>query len=448
MVSPPPESRPEPERSFGRYRVLKTLGAGAMGEVFLARDELLARDVAVKTLRPLALEPEAAEAFRARFLNEARAVAALAHPHVVRVFDLGFEDDAPYLVMELVGGSSLRERQTGGRRLSFEEIRMLGIQLARALEAAHARGIVHRDVKPANVLEADPGTWKLADFGVAHVPDSSLTVVGQFIGSPAYAAPEALLAGEFSPATDVYGVGATLYEALVGRTPYGAPREVSLPALARRSDPDLVPLRGPEVPADLARAIETALARDPAARPSAAQLATALAGGTDPSLTAPAPALPAPVAAVAAPAAALAASLAAPAAATVASLKAGWLAALRGTGRSRWVLGALASAVILGVAAVLAASGGDDERDPPAASVFETSRGGRSSDPWPQPFARERSREQQKRWQKARQRLDDGRLDEAAKELEKLLARDPDDEEARHLLEQIAQYEGGRWRED
>ncbi len=426
MGTPPAESRPAPERSFGRYRVLKTLGAGAMGEVFLARDDLLARDVAVKTLRPLGLGGFAAESFRARFLNEARAVAALAHPHVVRVFDLGFESDAPYLVMELVGGSSLHDRHSSGRRLSVDEVRMLGIQLGQALEAAHARGIVHRDVKPANVLEAEPGIWKLADFGVAHVPDSSLTMTGQFIGSPAYAAPEALLAGEFSPATDVYGVGATLYEALGGQPPYDAPGHQSVAALARRSDPQLIALRRPDVPDQLARVIEATLSRDPAARPSAAQLSAALAGGAPAAMASLAPAE------------------------AIAGVRLS--AALRGLAkpaRLRWVVGGIAAAALIaGLTFGLSASGGDEGRGQPAASLFETPPTEQSGIPGRQPAVRWRSREQQKRWQKAQEKLDEGNLDGAARELEKLMAQDPDDQEARQLLEEIAGFKLGRWRED
>ncbi len=427
MGSPSDETQHVPDRSFGRYRVLKTLGAGAMGEVFLARDDLLARDVAVKTLRPLGLGGFAAESFRARFLNEARAVAALAHPHVVRVFDLGFEGDAPYLVMELVEGSSLHDRHKSGRPLSVEEVRTLGIQLGQALEAAHARGIVHRDVKPANVLEAETGMWKLADFGVAHVPDSSLTMTGQFIGSPLYAAPEALLAGEFSPATDVYGLGATLYEALGGEPPYGSPGDVSVAALARRSDPQLVALRRPGVPAELARVIEATLSRDPAARPSAAHLAAALAGGA---LTAEAsPAL----------------------AEAMAGARVPLSAASRGVDKSRWfVVGGIAAvAVILVLILGRSGSGGDEGRGrQTAASLFETAPTEQSRAPWWQPAERSRSREQQKRWRKAQEKLDEGKLDDAARELEKLLERDPDDEEARQLLDQIAGFRGGRWRDN
>ncbi|HEY3360126.1 MAG TPA: serine/threonine-protein kinase, partial [Polyangia bacterium] len=280
-------------RQFGRYRVVRALGAGAMGDVYLAHDELLAREVAIKAVRLLGAGEVVAEAFRARFLHEARAVAALAHPNVVRLFDLGFEGGTPYLVMEVASGPSLRERLARGRLLSGVEARALGVQIGRALEAAHAQGILHRDVKPGNVLEAEPGTWKLADFGVARLPDSALTVTGQFVGSPAYAPPEALLAGEFSPATDVYGLAATLYEGLCGATPYGDPGGVSEAARARAREPVPLTARRADVPPEVARVVARGLRRDPRARPTAGELAAELADAT----AAGAPLPPAPAAA-------------------------------------------------------------------------------------------------------------------------------------------------------
>jgi len=202
---------------FGRYRVTGTLGTGAMGDVHLAVDEVLGREVAVKTLKGSA-SGLAARLLDERFRQEARAIASLSHPGVVQVFDIDVNADPPYLVMERVTGPSLKER-LADRPLSDRELRALGIQIANALAAAHAAGIVHRDVKPANILCAGEGTWKLADFGVAHVPDSALTMTGQFVGSPAYAPPEALLRGQLGPEGDIYGLGATLYQAIAGRWP-------------------------------------------------------------------------------------------------------------------------------------------------------------------------------------------------------------------------------------
>ena len=258
-------------RSFGRYRVTGTLGSGGMGEVYTAVDDVLGRDVAVKTLRGHRSEL-AARILDERFRLEARAIAALHHPGVVQVFDIDLTADPPFLVMERVAGPSLKERLAGGA-LAADELRAMGIQIGRALAAAHAAGIVHRDVKPANILAAGAGIWKLADFGVAHVPDSSLTLTGQFVGSPAYAPPEALVRGQLGPAGDVYGLGATLYEAAAGRWPRVEDTSGALFA-------PLPPLRdlAPDVPVDIAAAIDRAVAIEPEHRPSASELADALAG--------------------------------------------------------------------------------------------------------------------------------------------------------------------------
>lgn len=259
-------------RTIGRYRVLGVLGQGAMGEVLRARDERLGRDVAIKRVKDVFGRLPAQ--FRARFEAEARALAALAHPGVVQVFDLGTDGDEPYLVMELVTGPSLRQVLDAQGALAPGEVRALGIQMARALEAAHARGIVHRDVKPGNILQAERGIWKLADFGIAHVPDSDVTVTGQFLGTPAYAAPESLAAGTFGPASDVFGLAATLVEAACGARPRG-----SQTATAVLTAPDQ-PIALEGVDPALAPALASALVFDPAARPSAGDLAALLAGAT------------------------------------------------------------------------------------------------------------------------------------------------------------------------
>jgi len=277
-------------RQFGRYRVVATLGRGAMGEVFAAVDDVLGREVAIKTLR--GGDRPTSRLIDERFKNEARAIASLAHPGVVQLFDVDVAADPPFLVMERVAGPSLAERLEDGP-LPIDEVRALGVQIARAIAAAHELGIVHRDVKPANILAAGPGRWKLADFGVAHVPDSSLTLTGQFVGSPAYAAPEALTRGELGPAADVYGLGAVLYQAASGRWPRSEPSSPGIAALLAPPPP----LRGfaPQVPAELAGAIERALAPDATDRPTAEEMARAIAGEL-PAIATTAPAMLAPIA--------------------------------------------------------------------------------------------------------------------------------------------------------
>ncbi len=268
--------------AFGRYKVTGTLGAGGMGEVYEAVDEVLGRPVAVKTLRGKH-GGLAARLLDERFKQEARAIAALSHPGVVQVFDIDLAAEPPYIVMERVAGPSLKERLATGK-LESRELRALGIQIGRALAAAHAAGIVHRDVKPANILSASGGTWKLADFGVAHVPDSAITMTGQFVGSPAYAPPEALVRGESGTAGDIYGLGATLYEAAAGRWPRA---EATTGALLA----PVPPLRDyvPDLPIEIAEIIDRAVAVEPTARPTASDLADALAGATSyPGATPPA----------------------------------------------------------------------------------------------------------------------------------------------------------------
>lgn len=242
-----------------------------MGHVYAAIDDVLGRSVAVKTLHGRTSEL-GKRILDERFRLEARAIAALTHPGIVQVYDIDLTADPPYLVMERVTGPSLRERFESAP-MSANDLRACGIQIARALAAAHAAGIVHRDVKPANILIAGPRTWKLADFGVAHVPDSSLTITGQFVGSPAYAPPEALIRGQSTAAGDVFGLGATLYFCAAGRWPRADATSGGLLAPV----PSLREL-APNLPEDLITTIDRAVALEPEQRPTAAELAELLAG--------------------------------------------------------------------------------------------------------------------------------------------------------------------------
>jgi serine/threonine-protein kinase len=200
----------------GRYEVIKLLGGGAAGRVYLARDALYEREVALKVITTGTGEGTGRDAF-ARFLREAQIAARLEHPNIVRI--LGFDEAAGFLVMEHLGGGTLADRIAGGLvPLALVRDVMLGV--LSALETAHLRGVIHRDIKPQNVLFDRGGGVKLCDFGVAHLQDLGLTQTGSFIGTLSYMAPEQITGDTLSAATDLYGLGATVFHALCDRPPF------------------------------------------------------------------------------------------------------------------------------------------------------------------------------------------------------------------------------------
>jgi serine/threonine-protein kinase len=200
----------------GRYHVLRLIGGGAVGRVYLARDALYDRQVALKVLAAGSADQTSRDAF-GRFAREAEVAAHLQHPNIVRVLD--FQRETGVLVMEYLEGGTLADR-LGQGPLSLEGVRELLVALLAALETAHLRGVVHRDVKPQNVLYSRGGGIKLADFGVAHLQDLGLTQTGAFIGTLTYMAPEQITGSQVSAATDLYALGATLYHALCGQPPF------------------------------------------------------------------------------------------------------------------------------------------------------------------------------------------------------------------------------------
>jgi serine/threonine-protein kinase len=260
----------------GRYRVEDVLGRGGMASVYLARDAELERPVAVKVLAEhLADQPD----FRDRFLREARLAAQLSHPNVVQVFDVGEEDGKPFIVMECVEGSTLAEELKERGRLEPEEVVDVALQICGGLEHAHAAGLVHRDIKPQNLLLRPDGTVKIADFGIARAAETTrLTQIGSVLGTAAYLAPEQALGEEVTASADIYSLGCVLYELLAGRTPYIFQ---TLPELAvKHREETIEPLRElrPEISKRLEAAIMHALARKPDYRPeSAAAFAEELA---------------------------------------------------------------------------------------------------------------------------------------------------------------------------
>jgi serine/threonine-protein kinase len=267
-----------------RYELLHLIASGGMGRVWRARDRLLNRPVAVKVLRS---EFTGDPAFVARFRAEAQHAAVLHHPHIASVFDYGeAEVDGErlaYLVMELVEGESLAELLRRERRLDASRALAILRSTAAALAAAHAAGVVHRDVKPGNVLMAADGTVKITDFGIAWSASSvPLTQAGQVIGTAHYLSPEQAQGAKATPASDVYALGAMAYECLAGRRAFEGENPVQIAVMQIRDLPDPLP---PDVPPGARQLVERAMAKDPADRfPDGAALRDAvdavLAGAT------------------------------------------------------------------------------------------------------------------------------------------------------------------------
>src|SRR5688572_5259365 len=256
----------------GRYRLLEVIGQGGMAVVYRARDEMLARDVAVKVLRPAFAKDDA---FVERFRREARNAAALLHPNIVTIHDTGVDEaGGDFIVMSLVDGSDLREVIARDGALPIGFAVRIGIETARALQFAHDHGIVHRDIKPANILIGEDGDARVADFGIARAAtDVGATTSGAILGSAQYASPEQVSGEPVSSRSDVYSLGIVLYEALTGVRPFDGPSPAAV-ALERLRVPPR-PLREvrPDVPESLEATVMRTLELDPEARhPSAAEL--------------------------------------------------------------------------------------------------------------------------------------------------------------------------------
>ncbi|WP_433346735.1 protein kinase domain-containing protein [Micromonospora sp. CA-111912] len=253
-----------PQRSIaGRYRLVSPLGQGGMGRVWLARDETLRRDVAIKELvPPPGLTDDERREMRERSMREARAIARLDQSNVVRIFDVLHADGEPWIVMEFVPSRSLHTVVAENGPLTPAQVARIGLALLAALRAAHRAGLLHRDVKPANVLLANDGRVVLTDFGLATAPDDpSMTRTGIVLGSPSYLPPERLTDGLIGPAADLWSLGATLYAAVEGKPPYARSSAIAtLTAIA--TDPPTPPQRA----GALAPALEGLLRKDPSRR--------------------------------------------------------------------------------------------------------------------------------------------------------------------------------------
>ncbi len=249
-----------PPKHIGKYEVQAILGRGGMGVVYKAFDPAIHRQVAIKTITKSAMDPSELQYAIARFRHEAQAVGRLTHPRIAAIYDYGEDDDIAYIVMELVNGRSLYEHLQNKAKFDLAEIGEIVRQLLDGLGYAHSQGVVHRDIKPSNLLVNDDGRIKISDFGIAHIDTSSLTQVGEIMGSPGYMSPEQFTGDEPDARTDLYSAGVIAYELVTGRKPFSGSnveimRQVISDRPANPSDSN------PQISAQLDWAIHKALAK-------------------------------------------------------------------------------------------------------------------------------------------------------------------------------------------
>ena len=260
--------------SIGGHRILGSIGRGAMGEVYLAEDHRLGRRVAIKAMHPSRANDAAS---RQRFIRESRATAAVEHPHVVAIHQVGEHDGLPYIVMQYLHGETLAAYRRALGRIPLAEAVRIGREIAGGLADAHAHGLIHRDIKPDNIfLEGPKRQVKIIDFGLARdVADdaaaSHVTHDGAVVGTPAYMSPERIGDGVVDARSDIFGLGVMLYEVLSGRLPFeGTSMMAMLAAISRGSPPALADV-APDVPADVSALVMRLMAHAPADRPASAE---------------------------------------------------------------------------------------------------------------------------------------------------------------------------------
>ena len=259
-------------QQVGRYLIRERLGRGGMATVFKAHDPTINREVAIKFLHAsLCADDE----YRARFVREARAAGGLSHPNIVVVHDVGEIDGRPYMAMELIEGTSLAEELEKNKQMPIRDVVVMGMQLARALDYAHARGIVHRDIKPGNIMRlAGSQTIKVTDFGIAHMDDrgdddtdaAQHTRIGDVLGTPQYMSPEQANGEKLDGRSDLFSTGIVLYQMLTGRRPFRGDSLVAVATRITTEDPPPITKQRPDVPASLRRVVDRCLAKQPGNR--------------------------------------------------------------------------------------------------------------------------------------------------------------------------------------
>jgi serine/threonine-protein kinase len=249
-------------QALGRYTILGELGRGAMGVVYQASDPMLNRTVAIKTIN-VAADPEERAEYEKRFYQEAKAAGGLSHPNVVTIFDIGHAGDLVYMAMEFVAGSELKSL-LASRLVEPQAALDIGAQIAEGLAYAHSRGVVHRDVKPANIMVARGGPAKIMDFGIARMRSSDVkTQTGMLLGSPKYMAPEQLLGGAVDHRCDIFALGVVIYEMAVGAPPFSGDDITQIMYQIVNATPPAPSAVQPRLPPMLDLVLARALAKDP-----------------------------------------------------------------------------------------------------------------------------------------------------------------------------------------
>ena len=251
---------------LGRYEIREIIGEGAMARVYKAYDPEIDRTLAIKLLKPQFGENVQ---YRGRFLREARAAGVLSHPNIVTIFDVGIDETRPYIAMELIDGMTLGDLVRTDRKLSCREIVEIGIQLTRALDYAHRKGIVHRDVKPGNIMLIDESkTIKVADFGICRMDnagneETQATQMGDVLGTPNYMSPEQVNGEKVDARSDLFSAGVVLYKLLMGVVPFEGDSVITVAYKIAKTDPPRMDKIRPEIPLSLRRIVERSLKKQP-----------------------------------------------------------------------------------------------------------------------------------------------------------------------------------------
>ena len=249
-------------KQLGRYKITGILGRGAMGTVYQAHDPLIEREVAIKAISCAGLKREEAEEFEQRFFREAKSAGQLNHPSIVTIHDIGRSGELSYIAMEFLVGRSLRDILDTHVSLPVERIVQIAAEIADGLAFAHARGIVHRDIKPGNIMVLDNGSVKITDFGIAQLPSSSLTLIGTAMGTPKYMSPEQVNGRKADGRSDIFSLGAVLYEMLTGRPPFSGAELNAILYQVLNGAPPLPSSINPALPTGFDRIVARAMAKD------------------------------------------------------------------------------------------------------------------------------------------------------------------------------------------